>query len=124
MRKKVLAKAAARNEAGTSDVKKVRTLIEFDDVFTGPIHGFKNALDYYTQSSALNVLTNIAIPTLIVNAKNDPFLSPECYPEKLLSHHPFVTFESPEYGGHVGFAQFSKNGLYWSEERALEFLSR
>lgn len=123
LRKKILDKAAVMRELDASGIKKARTLHEFDDLFTGPIHGFKNALDYYTQSSSLNVVTTINIPTLIVNAKNDPFLSPECYPEMLLRNHPFVTFESPAHGGHVGFAQFTKNGLYWSEERTLEFLS-
>lgn len=111
-------------ELDASGLQNARTLQEFDDLFTGPIHGFKNAIDYYTQSSSIKVVANIRIPTLIVNAKNDPFLSPECYPEDLLKNHPFVTFEIPEHGGHVGFAQFTKNGLYWSEERALKFLSR
>lgn len=124
LRKKILEKAKIMHELDASGLKNVRTLHEFDDLFTGPIHGFKNAIDYYTQSSSLKVVANIKIPTLIVNAKNDPFLSPECYPEKLLKDHSFVTFESPEHGGHVGFAQFTRNGLYWSEERALEFLSR
>lgn len=124
LRKKVLAKAKVMRELDASGLEKAKTLQEFDDIFTGPIHGFKNALDYYAQSSSIKVVANITIPTLIVNAKNDPFLSAECYPESLLKGHAFVTFESPEHGGHVGFAQFDKNGLYWSEERALEFLSR
>ena len=124
LRKKVLDKSKIMRELDAAGLKKARTLHEFDDIFTGPIHGFKNAIDYYTQSSSIKVVSNINTPTLIVNAKNDPFLSPECYPEDLLKNHPFVTFESPEHGGHVGFAQFTKNGLYWSEERALKFLSR
>lgn len=124
LRKKVVAKSKIMQNLDASGLKKARTLHEFDDIFTGPIHGFKNAIDYYTQSSSIKVVANIKIPTLIVNAKNDPFLSPECYPEDLLKDHSFVTFESPERGGHVGFAQFTKNGLYWSEERALEFLGR
>ena len=92
--------------------------------FTGPIHGFKDALDYYTRSSSARVVSNIAIPTLIVNAKNDPPFLSGMLSDDLLKNHAFVTFESPEHGGHVGFTQFTKNGLYWSEERALEFLSR
>lgn len=124
LRKKVIEKARMIEGIDVSKLKTVKTLQEFDDVFTGPIHGFKDALDYYTQSSSLRVVSNIIIPTLIVNAKNDPFLSAQCYPDDLLKNHAFVTFESPEHGGHVGFAQFTKNGLYWSEERALEFLSR
>lgn len=124
LRKKVIEKARVLKELDASRLKTARTLKQFDDIFTGPIHGFKDAVDYYTQSSSLNVVTDITTPTLIVNAKNDPFLSPECYPEKLLRNHPFVTLEIPDHGGHVGFTQFSKNDLYWSEERALAFLSR
>lgn len=124
LRKKVLEKSRLMQDLDTSGLKKVRTLHEFDDFFTGPIHGFKDALDYYTQSSSIKFIADITIPTLVVNAKNDPFLSSECYPVDLLKDHPFVTFENPDQGGHVGFSQFSKNGLYWSEERALRFLSR
>ncbi len=103
---------------------KIKTLREFDDHFTGPIHGFKDALDYYHQCSAVRFVTHINIPTLVINAANDPFLSPECYPHALLKDHAHVTFESPAFGGHVGFALFNKNGLYWSEQRALDFLNR
>lgn len=124
LRKKVLEKSRVIKYLDASNLQNVKTLQEFDNIFTGPIHGFRDALDYYTQSSSLRVVNNITTPTLIVNAKNDPFLSEQCYPEALLENHPFVTFESPERGGHVGFTQFSKNGLYWSEERAIEFLSR
>lgn len=124
LRKKVQEKSKVMPALDASGLRNVRTLQEFDDVFTGPIHGFKNAIDYYTQSSSLQVVKDIQTPTLIINAENDPFLSPQCYPADILRNHPFVTFESPKHGGHVGFAQFTKNGLYWSEERTLEFLSR
>ena len=62
------------------------------------------------------------IVSLIVNAQNDPFLSDSCYPTEITKENPQVRFEAPTHGGHVGFAQFNKNGLYWSEERALAFL--
>lgn len=104
-----------------ASLDKVKTLREFDDYFTGPIHGFKDALDYYDQCSAIRFVKNIQLPTLLINAANDPFLSPECYPHELLKGHAFVKFESPSHGGHVGFAQFNKSGLYWSEEQAISF---
>ncbi|HET9054214.1 MAG TPA: alpha/beta fold hydrolase, partial [Cyclobacteriaceae bacterium] len=72
LRKKVLEKSKVMRTLNVSGLRNVRTLQEFDDVFTGPIHGFKNAIDYYTQSSSLNVVANVRIPALIVNAKNDP----------------------------------------------------
>jgi predicted alpha/beta-fold hydrolase len=123
LKKKIITKAAFRRELDIQGIDTIASLIEFDDHFTAPIHGFKNAVDYYTQSSSLQFLTRITIPTLIINAQNDPFLSKDCYPTTILHDHPFVTFESPAHGGHVGFAQFNKNGLYWSEERAMEFIN-
>jgi uncharacterized protein len=121
LRKKVLNKSKVMKGIRVDALKKVRTLKEFDDQFTGPIHGFKDALDYYQKSSSIGFIKNIEIPTLIVNAVNDPFLSKECNPHAIVQGHPFVSFENPDHGGHVGFAQFGKNGLYWSEQRTLDF---
>ncbi len=123
LKKKIITKAVFRKELDIKGIDAIASLLEFDDHFTAPIHGFKNAVDYYTQSSSLQFLTRITIPALIINAQNDPFLSKDCYPTATLHDHPFVRFESPAYGGHVGFAQFNKNGLYWSEERAMEFIN-
>ena len=68
-------------------------------------------------------MDKIKTPTLLINAQNDPFLSQECYPVDLLKDHPYVKFEHPLHGGHVGFIQLRKNGLYWSEERAIDFIT-
>jgi len=121
LRKKVLYKSKKMNGLDINGLRKIKTLYQFDDHYTGPIHGFKNALDYYHQCSAIRFVQHITLPTIVINAANDPFLSPECYPHQLLKDHPYVSFESPENGGHVGFAQFNKNGHYWSEEQALKF---
>lgn len=123
LRKKVIEKSKQYPTINTKALDTIKTLQEFDDYFTGPLHGFKNAIDYYEQCSSIRFVKNISVPTLIVNALNDPFLSPDCYPHELLKDHSHVTFESPKHGGHVGFAQFNKNGLYWSEQRAIEFLN-
>ena len=123
LRKKVILKSQQMSGLDIRGLDKIKTLQEFDDHFTGPMHGFKNAIDYYTQCSAIRFVKNIQIPTLLVNAENDPFLSPECYPHALLKNHAAVQFENPEYGGHVGFTQFTKNGLYWSEERTFAFFN-
>ncbi|CAN5470634.1 alpha/beta fold hydrolase [soil metagenome] len=116
---KVRTKASVRKGLNIEMLDQVSTLQEFDDHFTGPIHGFRDAIDYYTQSSSIHFIKNIHVPTLIVNALNDPFLSPACYPKE---GNPSLTIEFPERGGHVGFAQFNHNGLYWSEARALDFI--
>ena len=122
LKTKVITKSLTRPELDVKDIHKIKTLIEFDDRYTAPLHGFLNAVDYYRRCSSLHFVESIKTPTLIVNAQNDPFLSESCYPKAQLKAHPFVRFEEPGFGGHVGFAQFSKNGLYWSEERALSFM--
>lgn len=123
LKRKILFKSSQRKDLDASNLAGINTLIEFDDCYTAPLHGFKNALDYYAQCSSLRFVGDIKIPTLIVNTLNDPFLSPECFPAAALENHPFVQLEILSHGGHVGFTQFNKNGLYWSEQRALEFLS-
>jgi uncharacterized protein len=121
LKKKVLEKSEIIKDLNTAPLNQINTLLEFDDAYTAPLHGFRNAVDYYEQCSALHFLTTIKRPALIVNALNDPFLSPDCYP-KNLNTHPFVKLEYPTRGGHVGFSLFSKNGVYWSELRALHFI--
>lgn len=123
LKAKVIAKSLTRRELDVKDIHGIKTLIDFDDRYTAPLHGFLNAVDYYQRCSSIHFVESIKTPTLIVNAKNDPFLSEQCYPNRVLNVHPFVRFEDPGFGGHVGFAQFSKNGLYWSEERALSFMT-
>jgi uncharacterized protein len=123
LKEKVFQKARLLPELDVKNLKKITSLIEFDDQYTAPLHGFSGALDYYKRCSSVHFLEGIKTPTLLVNALNDPFLSEACYPVKQLENNPYIQFESPMYGGHVGFAQFNKNGLYWSEERAMSFLS-
>lgn len=105
----------------TDDIKKVVTLKDFDDVYTSRAHGFKDALDYYKQCSCLPFLPNIKIPTLLLNAQNDSFLGPECFPEKEAQQNDKLYLEISKYGGHVGF-QGSKNITY-SEKRVIKFFN-
>ena len=103
-----------------SDIKKVKLLRDFDDVYTSKAHGFENGLDYYEKCSSLQFLPSINLPSLILNAKNDSFLSAECYPIQASEENKNVFLETPAYGGHVGF--YGKNNLYYNEKRALEFV--
>jgi uncharacterized protein len=123
LKTKVIQKSKVIPGIDLKGIEGIDTLISFDDRYTAPLHGFDSALDYYNKCSSINFIESITLPTLIVNAQNDPFLSELCYPVSKVKNHPWVKFESPRYGGHVGFAQFDKNGLYWSEERALSFLT-
>lgn len=100
-------------------IARVRTLKDFDDLYTSQAHGFKDALDYYRRCSSRPVLGNIRVPTLLLNARNDSFLGPDCHPYAAGQTNPFLFFEQPEYGGHVGFYQ--PGAVYYSEARAIHF---
>lgn len=103
-----------------ADVTSIKTLYDFDNLYTSKAHGFLDAQDYYKQSSSLQFLPNIGIPTLLINALNDSFLSSECYPVKEAKNNSNLFLEMPKHGGHVGF--FQKGGFYYNEKRALEFI--
>lgn len=102
------------------EVKSIKTLIDFDNVYTSKAHGFKDALDYYAKSSSLQFLPSVKIPTLILNALNDSFLSPECYPIKSAKENTNLFLEMSKHGGHAGFIQ--SGDFYYNEKRALEFI--
>ncbi|WP_166263771.1 YheT family hydrolase [Marinobacter caseinilyticus] len=105
-----------------SGFDSIHNFHDFDDRYTAPLHGFRDAQDYWAQCSALGHLKDVQVPALIVNALDDPFLSRACYPEDrdILGH--YVTLESPKWGGHVGFVEHARDGYYWSERRAVAFM--
>ncbi len=113
---------AIPNSMDLAPLSSIKTLIQFDDTYTAPLHGFKDAVDYYTRCSSISFLHSITIPTLIINAKNDPFLSEECYPVSSLADHAHITFKVPREGGHVGFTSFNSSGIFWSEQQAVHFV--
>lgn len=81
-----------------------RTLYDFDNVFTAPLHGFKSTEDYWARASAKPHLHTIRIPALVVNARNDPFVPAWCLPSQR-EVGDCVTLWQPAHGGHVGFPQ-------------------
>ncbi len=104
-------------------ILKQKTLRDFDDVFTAPIHGFKNVDDYYQQSSSRQYLKNIRFPTLILHSTNDPFMTRDAIPtaDELSSH---ITLELSRAGGHVGFVHGSPiRPRFWLEERIPKYLA-
>lgn len=103
------------------ELDAIKTLTGFDNVYTAKAHGFEDALDYYVRCSSLQFLPNIKTPTLIINALNDSFLSPECYPIKEAKTNPNLHLEMPNHGGHAGFVD--KKNVYYNERRALEFIN-
>lgn len=123
LKPKVLAKIAAhRLKIDPARVHACSTFREIDDLYTAPIHGFKDALDYWTRASSKPWLKHIRVPTLLINARNDPFL-----PVAALPHYrevsDAVTLEFPYSGGHVGFVSAEINGsLDWLSRRILSFI--
>ncbi len=105
----------------TNDLKKIKSLLDFDNIYTAPAHGFKDAFDYYERNSSLQFVPEISIPVLILNAENDTFLSPNCYPREFASGSKNIYLETPIHGGHVGFHK--TNTIYYSEERVLQFIN-
>lgn len=103
------------------DIQSIKTLKDFDDVYTSKAHGFKDAMDYYTQCSARQFLREIKVPSLIINAKNDSFLGKACYPIKEAEDNHNVYLEIPKHGGHVGF--YGANNLTYTERRAVSFFN-
>lgn len=123
LRKKIERKAALFPiEFSLEKFNQIRSLRDFDNLFTGPLHGFGDAEDYYQSNSALQFLPAITIPTLILNAQNDPFLSETCFPSQLAKSLTQVYCEFPKQGGHVGFSVFGKEKSYYSETRVVEFI--
>lgn len=103
------------------DFDKIQDFIEFDNQITAPLYGFKDAVHYYVECSSKYSISHIEVPTLIVNALNDPFLHPCCFPREECHKSSHVFLENPIDGGHQGFIKDRIHGTYWSEERAVKF---
>lgn len=127
LREKALLKLADYPDvAHPARVEVVRSIREFDDVFTAPLHGFRDAADYYARSSSLPYLTRIRRPTLLVTARDDPF-----FPESMTAEverrgatNPDLVVEVHDRGGHVGFVEGPPwRPSYYVERRVMQFLS-
>ena len=123
LRQKVITKE--RMFPGQLDLEgldEVQTFKQFDDRYTAPLHGFANAEDYWEKCGSVRFLNAIRVPTLLVNALDDPFLAGRCFPEAEARGNPHFWLETPRRGGHVGFVTRGGDGEYWSETRAGAFL--
>ncbi|HUK56844.1 MAG TPA: hydrolase [Nitrospiria bacterium] len=106
------------------EVARIRSFAQFDDRVTAPIHGFKDARDYWTRSSAGPWLEEIRKPTFLLNAYDDPFLPASCLPHDAVARSPWLTAEFTPRGGHVGFVEGRSPGAvtYWVDRRVLAYL--
>ncbi|MET4106985.1 alpha/beta fold hydrolase [Hymenobacter sp. UYP22] len=124
LREKMRQKAALLpGQVDLTDIDTLQDFPQFDDRFTAPMHGFKSADEYYEHASSGRYLSGIRIPTLLVNAQNDPFLPASCFPREVAAQSPYLFLETPADGGHVGFGEGAPDGPYYSERRAVEFLT-
>ena len=103
---------------------EAKNFTQFDNLFTAPVNGYKDASEYWTKNSSRPFLHAIKIPTLMVSALDDTFLSEECFPFKEAKEHQHLFLETPKSGGHVGFNSsfYGKNG-HWLEKRIFQFMN-
>lgn len=122
MRPKVLDKIAAHGlSIEARAVRACKTFRAIDDLYTAPFHGFKDADEYWTSTSSKRWLKSIRVPTLLINARNDPFLPESALPQNDEVSEA-VTLDFPHAGGHVGFVTGKFPGrLEWLPERAVSF---
>ena len=110
-------------EVNVEGIRAIRSFQEFDGRYTAPLHGFRDAGDYWKRASARQFLPAIKVPTLILNARNDPFLTTESLPFPESENNSALFLEVPDSGGHVGFLDFAHGVRPWSERRVAEFFS-
>ena len=113
------------SELDVERVLQARTLIEYDDALTAPLHGFRDAQDYYARADARRSLADIRVPVLLLHAADDPFLSPGALPEAVVEGNPSLTKAFTRRGGHLGFVEGGgpRTARFWAERQAARFLA-
>jgi len=119
---KMREKAKSHPELSRIDLESIKTLGDFDNLLTAPIHGYRDAEDYWQRASCRPILHRITVPSLIMNALDDPIFGNDCYPFNEAEQSEYVFLETPARGGHVGFMRYPGDHEYWHETRALEFI--
>ena len=102
------------------EIRAIKNLKDFDDIYTSKAHGFDDALDYYRKCSSKQFLSRIHIPTLIINARDDSFLGPPCYPIEEARENANIQLHIPEYGGHVGF--YGLGNISYTEDLSVKYI--
>lgn len=106
-----------------AEVEAAKSWEAQQELFFVRINGYANIDDFYERGSAVNFIPKLKIPTLIVQAQNDPMLTTECSPIQLAENHRFIHLETPKIGGHCGFMLPNDKEHTWSEYRSWEFVS-
>ncbi len=121
LKAKIAAKAAQfPDRLDVSNLFEIKDWYTFDTNYSAPLNGLSSAEEFYYEASSKNFMAGTTIPTLVVNAVNDPMLDEKSSPKHLAKNHPHLSIEVSRTGGHVGFA-LAKKDYFWSELRAWEF---
>ena len=99
---------------------RLRTVRDFDELYTAPHGGFADADDYYARCSALSLVPRISVPTLIIHSRDDPLVPCEPLLRQGFTDNPYVTKSTPAHGGHVAFVSAEKEGRFWAERRLAD----
>jgi predicted alpha/beta-fold hydrolase len=106
-------------------LRSIRSMHHFDDRYTAPEAGFRDAADYYDRSGAINVIAGIHVPALIISARDDPFIPTAPYQDPRVRGNPYITLALTEHGGHCGFLSTpcAEHDGYWAEWKIVQFAS-
>jgi uncharacterized protein len=109
-----------------SRLNAVKTVREFDETFTAPYFGFRNAEDYYHRASAMRVIDRVRVPALVITSEDDPFVPSAPFHDPTVTGNPHIDLRISAHGGHCGFvgAQSADSDGYWAEDQIVEFFSR
>jgi len=104
-------------------LKHIWTVRQFDEAYTAPHHGFRDADDYYHRASALRVADRIRVPTLVITAEDDPFVPASTFREAAVASNPSITLMITPHGGHCAYVERAENGYdgYWAERELVRF---
>jgi predicted alpha/beta-fold hydrolase len=126
LRRKIRSKASLlRDVIDVNRALAARTIREFDDAATAPLHGFPGAAEYYERASSGPILSEIRVPTYLIHAEDDPFLPGEALPGDALATNPWLVSAFTDRGGHVGFLERIGPGgaTFWVEDEAARYLA-
>jgi predicted alpha/beta-fold hydrolase len=104
-------------------LKRIWTVRQFDEAYTAPHHGFRDADDYYHRASALRVADRIRVPTLVITAQDDPFVPSSTFRDAAVALNPNITVLLTPHGGHCAYVERAENGYdgYWAEREVIRF---
>ena len=109
-----------------SRLKDVRTVRDFDEVYTAPHFGFAGAEDYYHRASAMRVIDRVRVPALIITSEDDPFVPSQPFRDPKVTGNPSITLRLSPHGGHCGFVgpKTADDDGYWAETQIVDFVAR